>query len=102
MRGPLAKLLLLWAISLVAAVAAMAAPTLVMVMPLVMVHAVIHVATSAHTTPSRPTVSMRVLLHTHMMVIRVVHTTWATTIFFLHDLAINVANLSTVIVNLIT
>ena len=100
MRGPLAKLLLLWAIALVAA--AMAAPTLVVMMPLVMVHAMIHVATSAHTTPSRPTVSMRVLLHTHMMVIRVVHTTWATTIFFLHDLAINVANLSTVIVDLIT
>ena len=101
MRGPLAKLLLLWAIALVAALVVIAA-TLMVMMPLVMVHAVIHVATSAHTTPSRPTVSMRVLLHTHMMVIRVVHTTWATTIFFLHDLAINVANLSTVIVDLIT
>ena len=101
MRGPLAKLLLLWAIALVAALVVVAA-TLMVMMPLVMVHAVIHVATSAHTTPSRPTVSMRVLLHTHMMVIRVVHTTWATTIFFLHDLAINVANLSTVIVDLIT
>ena len=101
MRGPLAKLLLLWAIALVAALVVIAA-TLMVVMPLVMVHAVIHVATSTYTTPSRPTVSMRVLLHTHMMVIRVVHTTWATTIFFLHDLAINVANLSTVIVDLIT